>query len=191
MTNPKSPLIFFFGLSRLSSPVTHSHSLTLVTANPQAHTSPFRLPASRSRLTVSSANLKLYHASANLSWPPSVIFLFLVHFVSHCFFFICVCDFCVCVCVFYLEKENYKFEIFVFVFFILKGKIWNFCVCEIYVCICVRICVCVVILKGKILIFCVCEICDCVCVRIWVCVCDFERENLKFLCLWNLCLCLY
>ena len=122
-SNPKSPLIFFFGLSRLSSPVTHSYSLTLVTANPQAHTSPFRLPASRSRLTVSSTNLKLHHASANLSWPPSVIFLFLVHFVSHCFFFICVCDFCVCVCVFYLEKENYKFEIFVFVFFILKGKI--------------------------------------------------------------------
>ena len=48
--------------------------------------------------------------------PHASYFSFLVHFIFHCYFFVCVC-------VFDFEKENHKSEIFVFVFVILKGKI--------------------------------------------------------------------
>ena len=40
--------------------------------------------------------------------PHASYFSFLVHFIFHCYFFVCVC-------VFDFEKENHKSEIFVFV----------------------------------------------------------------------------
>ena len=138
---------------------THTHTHTLITySNPNSPLTSFSLVSATypptithtshcqplsSHLTVSSVDLKLMpqalstslklcHALATISQPPSVIFFFF-HFVHHCFFFVCVYDFYVCVCVFYFEKENHKSEtfvfafvlgfVFMFVFFILKGKI--------------------------------------------------------------------
>ena len=70
-------------------------------------------PASPHGLAQPHSPMASFSLTALFVQPVIFLFSFLVHFVFHCFFFVCVCNFCVCV--FYFEKENHKSKIFVFV----------------------------------------------------------------------------